>query len=253
MVQPTMFPVQGIVELGPLRGESGGRKLQIVGEGIYASKCFLPERPYTLVNEVVCAELATKLELPIPARRYLEFQDKLWFGMEWRADQSNLTEQTLNNLTNKDKVADLIAFDVFVCNPDRHDGNIIVQKVSPVLHLYTFFVIDHSHALVGTRTRAQQLISGSTDTTSYLRHNRMLLALIHSLTQFDEFIGRVQALTKTEIAEVIDSVPKVWRPTPDDTLSLVPFLVRRKEQLRELLREARDCFPNLVQGGHNEV
>ena len=71
--------------------------------------------------------------------------------------------------------------------------------------------------------------------------------------QFNQFIHRVEALTVPEINAIVNAVPSEWRPAPDDSSLLAPFLIERKEQLRHLLPDTAASFPNMVQGGNDEM
>jgi hypothetical protein len=241
-----MFPPPGgIIDLGALAGASGGQRLQIVGSNVYASKCFIPARPYTLVSEAVCAELAILLDLPIPGYRQIAFQGKLWFGLEWRAEGRDLKPGMESNLTNLDVVPAMFAFDVLVCNPDRNRGNIVFQKVSPTLERYRLQMIDHSHALGGDRANMDDFIKSVKDPQTYLQYWPELRATVTAKAQFEPFLQRVEALTRPQVEEIVDTVAAEWRPNPDQTPSLTGFLLQRATQLRSLMSQVGALFPNL--------
>jgi hypothetical protein len=240
-----MFEITGVIDLGVLGGASGAHKLQVPGDAIYASKSFISERPYTLVSEVLCAELASMLGLPIPARRYVTFQGNTWFGLEWRPEFRTLSDKVVSRLTNLDQVPSLIAFDIYVCNQDRHDANIVIQKVSPVLDRFAFWLIDHGHALAGPYASASQFTGDNHDASRYLRHNAILREQVRSYSDFKPFLTRLEDMSETALAEIEQAVVREWRPQPDETSLLIDFLWQMKSHVGELLTTVKDHFPNL--------
>lgn len=247
MTQQEMFPAPGgIVDWGQLQGASGGRKLEVVGDAVYASKCFIPQRPYTLASEAVCADLAILLDLPIPAYRRLSFQGKLWFSLEWRPDGRDFRPGMEEELTNIDAVPAMFAFDVLICNGDRNRNNIVFQKVSPALERYRFQLIDHSHALGGDKPTKDAFVQGIQTPERYLQYWPELRSTVTSVKQFEPFLIAVENLDVSELDRIVSEVPSEWRPNPDDISYLPQFLIQRAAQLRHLISQAATQFPNLV-------
>jgi hypothetical protein len=240
-----MFPVGGVIQLSSLPGASRALKLDWMGEGTYAAKCYTAEKPFTLVAETVCAELALFLNLPIPAYRAVPFQGKTWFGMEWRAENRMLEPRMIGNLVNTDTVPGIFAFDVLTCNWDRNDSNLVVQKASPALERYKLWMIDHSHALGGDLPTPNDFLGRDKSPMQYLRYWENLRGLVIKWEQFQPFLKRVKALGSTQLTAMIRAVPTEWRPPGANLSYLSDFLLSRAGCLEDLLWEARGEFPNL--------
>ncbi len=247
MVQHSLFPPPGgVIDLGPLHGASQAKKLEIVGDAVYAAKCFLEQRPRTLVSEPVCAELALLFGLPIPAYRHLAFQGTLWFALEWRPDHRQFAPGMQYQLVNADCLAAMFAFDVLVCNWDRNLSNIVFQKVSPALERYRFNLIDHSHALGGDEPDNATFISHLKPPDGYLQYWPELRSLIPSWNDFEPLLRKVEALTASDVTQVVGAVPAEWRPKLDESQMLTDFLGERASNLRSLVQAAAHMFPTMT-------
>lgn len=246
MAQQTMFPVPGgVVDLGPLQGASGARKLEVVGSSVYASKSVIPNRPYTLVSETVCAELAILLDLPIPGYQRITFENKLWFGLEYRPDHHDFKSGMESNLTNIDVLPGIFAFDVLVCNFDRNRRNLVFQKVSPALERYRVVMIDHSHALGGDKASTRDFLASVQGPQAYLQYWPELRATIASSAQFEPLLRKAEGLKHSDLVEIVGAVPAEWRPSPDESSRLIDFLLKRASNLRDLMSQTSSLFPNL--------
>lgn len=234
----------GVIDLGGLGGASSARRLELVGTGIYAAKRLTDNPPYTLVNEVVCAELALMFDLPMPAYRTIEFQGETWFGLEFRVDHQDYKPEMQSLIVNSASLPHLLAFDVLICNGDRHRQNLVFQKVSPAVERYRYQVIDHSHALVGTKSSVSEFTGSIQAPSAYLQHWPEFKAMVTSEADFEGFLGMAEVISTADVDSAVAAVPSVWRPTPDDCSKLTNLLVQRARQIRTLMKQAQSCFPN---------
>lgn len=250
MVQPTFFDQKGIAELGRLCGASGGYLLDWLNHGHYAAKEYSTAKPYTLVSEYISADIASLLGLPIPARQIITFKGKRMLGFEWRDDAKSFEPSMEANLTNADAIPGMLAFDVLLCNRDRHGGNVLLQRPSPSLDRYTFCLIDHSHALIGDMPNMEALIQ------FLKRHHEPdpflqvappgLRELITNWADFDPWLSRIESLTGTKLGNILTGIPDEWRPQHNDCSLIIDFLLARKNRVRHLLFDGRAYFPNLI-------
>lgn len=250
MVQPTFFNQEGIAELAALRGASGGYILDCLNHGHYAAKEYLTAKPYTLVSEYVCADIASLLGLPIPARQIIPFKGKKMLGFEWRGDAKSFEAGMEAKLTNANAIPGMLAFDVLVCNRDRHGGNVLLQRPSPNLDRYTFYLIDHSHALIGdmpSMGTLMEFLDRHHDPNSFLQVAPLQLrALVSDWADFDPWLLKIESLTETNLENILVGIPDEWRPQQNDCVLIIDFLLARKNRVRHLLGDGRLCFPKLM-------
>jgi hypothetical protein len=248
MVQRDFFDPAGIMDLGQLSGASGAHALQIYGDRIYAAKCFLANRPYTLLNEHVAAGLAQALNLPIPIIKHIRFQDKLWFGVEWEpAGGHLLTEEKIPLLLNAQDIPRILAFDVLICNHDRHQGNIVIQQIYPSPERYRLWIIDHSHCLAADQLSKDVLIgkNDGPDGKLYISRLPIFINAVKDINDFDGILRDIEAIDGIEISKILQTTPKEWVTHIDDLTFLETFLSERKRKVRSLIAASVDIFPNI--------
>jgi len=225
---------------------SGARWLGVYHEQgltIYAAKCPRDDHPYLLLNEAVCAALADALQLPIPAFRVIKLDNQLWFGLEKKEPKVAYTRENLAVCVNRDQVPGVLVFDVFVCNPDRHEGNVLLHQFQQQPPAIKLWIIDHSHALVSTKQDVAALVAANHDTQEYLKlpHHS---AVVKQRSQFKSFLERLEALDSTVFQEITASLPCEFVPSGADLVSLTGFLIRRRDEARTLLQMAFQHLPN---------
>lgn len=254
MVQPTFFDQEGIAELAPLPGASGGYLLDWLKHGHYGAKEYSTTKPYTLVSEYICADIASSLGLPIPARQIIPFKGRKVLGFEWRADAKSFEPGMEAKITNANAIPGMLAFDVLVCNRDRHGGNVLLQRPSPNLDRYTFYLIDHSHALIGDMPNMKaltQFLDNHHDPAPFLQVAPMQLrALVSGWDDFDPWLAKIESLTRTGLENILIGIPAEWRPKENDSALIIDFLLARKDRVRSLLHDGQVYFPEIdVKGG----
>jgi hypothetical protein len=247
MHQGKLFPILGVVDLGPVgEGVSGAHWLGVYDEQgltVYAAKCRSEQHPYLLVNEAVCAAVADALQLPIPAWAAILLDNQLWFGLEKKEPKVAYTAENLISCVNSDQVPGILVLDVLVCNSDRHIGNAVLhqfQQSPPELRLW---IIDHSHALVGSRRSVSALLAANNSTRDFLKlpHHRHVL---QRRSQFSDFIDRLEGIDSTLFDRIMASLPKEFIPSGADLGALTSFLVARRDEVRSLIDAAFRDLPD---------
>lgn len=250
MVQPTFFEQKGIAELSRLQGASEGYLLDWLNHGHYAAKEYLTAKPYTLVSEYISADIASLLGLPIPARQIITFKGKRMLGFEWRDDAKSFEPGMEAKLTNTNAIPGMLALDVLLCNRDRHRGNVLLQRPSPSLDRYTFYLIDHSHALIGDMPNMEalmQFLRGHRDPDPFLQVVPLeLRKLVSDWADFDPWLSRIESLTETNLKNILVGIPDEWRPQHNDCSLIIDFLRARMNRVRHLLIDGRAYFPKLM-------
>ncbi len=85
---------------------------------------------HVAANELVAAGIAQRMGLPVLDARVLELNGDLYFGSTWM-DGSRyhpvIDRELLYRCHNSQKVYEMVVFDTWVCNEDRHAKNLIVR------------------------------------------------------------------------------------------------------------------------------
>lgn len=243
--QPSMFDQHGIADLGALGGVSGGHLLDWFGHGYWAAKRYDSTKPWTLVSEILCADIASLLGLPIPARRVIPFNGK-WLGFEWRGDSKSFCNGMETNLINKDIVPGMIVFDVWICNKDRHSGNVILQRPSEGISQYNLSLIDHSHALIGDLPNLdalRQFIQLNNDPRCFVMPvPQQLRNVVCHLEDYIPWLMKVESFNIEQLDEVIQVIPTEWIPSQEQLASLINFVALRASNVKSLVMDNPQLF-----------
>lgn len=250
MVQNSFFDQTGIAVIRHLSGASGGILVDWLNHGYYSAKPYTENRPYTLITEWLCADIATILDLRIPAREVIQFREEKLLGIEWRSNSVGFMPGMENKLTNANMIPGIFAFDILICNRDRHHNNILFQRPNPGADKYTCILIDHSHALIGNmqnKEAFERFIRNNQDPGAYIGSvPQQLKDLIVSMEDFDPWIDKIEALSHSDLQSSLAGIPSEWRPTPDESPELIDFIIFRKDNIRSLLSNSESYFRNMV-------
>jgi len=214
---------------------------------------------HVAANELVAAGLATKMGLPIPPYCILSRGKKLYFGSN-RQDRTNhhigLDNGLLARCSNIDKVYELVVFDAWICNLDRHAGNFLVRcsgtvssatKQCPAAE-HNFMVIDHDDCLLPddrdvTHFTGRLLATQVSECIplEFVRDQIMLPV------RLGDAIRIAENISDEEIAKIINGVPVRWIP-PEERPQWAGFLISRRKLLRSLFIAEREIFGWLKAG-----
>lgn len=248
-MQSPLFSQEGVAELRKLPGASSGHVVDWLNHGHFAVKEYTKAKPYTLISEWLCADIASSLGLPIPSRRTIPYNGQC-LGFEWRDDSKEFMPGMESKLLNPEAIFGMLAFDVLVCNRDRHSGNILFQRPSPGVAKYNLELIDHSHALIGDLANFAALegfLTKNPDPDSFLRKAPSeLRGLVKDLAAFDPWIHKIESLSQTQLTDSAAQLPDEWKPNPDETGRLVDLLNSRRQAIRQLLESGKGQFPNVA-------
>jgi hypothetical protein len=210
-----------------------------------------PGNPYCVVNEIVAAEIGRRLRLPVPpCCVVMDPQSRAFFA----SLNFNLTGNALPpiipaNFTGVfgDTVADILAFDIYICNSDRHAGNLTADYTAPA----RCNVFDHSHAVLGgnppmgsarlTIARNALVIDGGIGGS---RH-----CLIDQVTDdrwFDRMLKRIEAVEEYFIKELVSDMAEYGLST-QEVNDLTTFLLERRTLVRGLISSNKPAFPAISQ------
>jgi hypothetical protein len=225
-------------------GENGG-------EYITKGPSLNPERPYVAANEPIAARVAESLGLPLLDYRLLYLDDDLFFGSSWMPPESfhpTITKELFDRCENRDRSYDLVVFDVWIGNTDRHANNLMVRKLGRVARedRLLLTLIDHSHALIPDGRKLDELEQKIGDVPpirlDFVRES------IRSRSVLADAVGQVQDMTNARISAIVSSVPAEFL-SAEDGERVEQFLVHRRDRLHELIASASLTFPRLHPGG----
>lgn len=146
----------------------------------------------------------------------------------------------IQKLNDPGQLLQTFVFDIWICNVDRHGGNLIVY---PRGDGYSFYLIDHGLALSGALNwRRTPWPSPYWERVwSYTpRYVRGLLSYLHSYKQLKPYIRTIQRIPAREIKDIVDSLPESLLPTGEKELLKKMLLYRQRRLHRFIKRWFRD-------------
>lgn len=207
--------------------------------------------PYCVVNEIVAAEIGRRVRIPVPpCCVVVDGTGKAFFAsLSFNLTGNSLPPIIPNNFaaTFGHAVADILVFDIFICNSDRHAGNLTADYTAPA----RFNVFDHSHAVLGgnppvgsARLTAMQnalVIDGG------IGGNRH--CLIDQITDdrpFERMLERIEHLEDYFINELVGDVAD-YGLSAQEASDLTAFLLGRRTLVRNLIANNKAAFPGITQ------
>jgi hypothetical protein len=243
-----------ILDSGAIGRGSSGAHLVVADDGheyIIKGGSYSLDHPYLAANELICANLARLLDLPILPFCIIKWGHDLYFGSRWldvQTYQPFSTTGTLAGVDNIERLYDLVMFDTWVINNDRQGDNLFIVESEDYLGTKrrSMFAIDQGHCLLPPGRSPEEL---SQYEIAPVRESLFLDAVregMVSRTSFDEALGRLLAVPFEEIAAAVHSVPEEWMSS-SDRFRVAAFLYARRAFLKtQFVTPAADVFPNLV-------
>ncbi len=202
-------------------------------------------------NEFLSARIATRLELPVPGFRLVEFRGSLpatetWFCSQEVHPGTNLDSTNYNSIRNQSAASGIVLFDLWLCNTDRKNEHLLVDKSSQAEKLY---MIDHGHTLL-TNGDFPTLRSADFEKGSrFLSGSADLCKGVSNVNEFGSALEAINAIDEGELESWIASSPGAWIPDQGKLAELKQFLIERRAKLRSILELTAIIFPNLQKGG----
>jgi hypothetical protein len=207
---------------------------------------FSPGESYVAVNELLAAIIAKQLGLPVLDYGLVEMGGQTAFASHWMQTGSfdpGIIEATFLQCENRDRVYDLVVFDTFICNQDRHAQNLMVRRRRAASQPDRLALVlnDHSRALMPPGVSPSTIsvwLGTSPDLFVQLDFIRAAVTQVEALRAA---IDAVERLSDEEVRSFV-------RIIPDDVLALAErshlerFLLNRRAELRQVFRSAT-VFP----------
>lgn len=212
--------------------------------------------PYCIPNELICAELARFLRLPMPPTALVaDGTNAPWFA----SLSFDLNGNTLPPVDPARCVKELpelstglLLFDIWVGNCDRHVGNFQVDFSTKPPHMDIF---DHSHALCGYvagqgEARMTALMDrlgisvDPADPTKSGTHRHCLVDVLNTDDHFGTWIDRIK-LAPDYILESVVREAQPYGLTSQETTAGIRFLKHRRNTLEGLIEAHQAEFKSI--------
>lgn len=218
--------------------------------------------PYTLANEMICAELGRLLGLPVPAWGLVEAPNQTGRMETWFASLDfNLKGDTLPPVNPKEVVDELpleatgvLIFDMWIANPDRNRQNLSLDLSSKPPKLSVF---DHGWALLGGQAGcgAERLkaveghlgISFGQGVGAHTGpHRHCLLDALSTDEHFGFWLERIRTIPDWQVQAACGQAAGRGA-TPSELKAAETFLLKRKKRKRldRLITKNRERFPEI--------
>lgn len=242
-------------------------QLLLADDELYVTKLCVDAASRRLaINELLAAQLAQQIQLPIPSfaivivppdlQSWLELPtgvqsprfDEVHFGSRhlvscgYRDVFEFIPKPALPKISNLSDFSGAYVFDKWLANSDRRQ--FVVGRRSTRLP-YTVFFIDNGHCFGGEEWACSDLpLAGQTSL------GPPLCVFDGHESAFAEWIGRIEALDPRKIWECADEIPETWLKGNESPFSeLVELTVQRIRKLRDLVREGAQALKQQGCGG----
>lgn len=192
---------------------------------------------YEVFNEIVCTELGRALGLPIPVGMVTDKNGEVYYCSGNVAPAQEFPPADLAHLASNhpDLYCGIAVFDGWVCNPDRHGGNVFYNEDDG-----TVYLIDHGMAVMARR--------GSIN----LKHNEDRLPICQHFADevlcfaaFCDWFDKLIRIPHHFIEATVREAAKVG-VSLDDAIEAGQLLIARRSVLCNLFSSNKAAFPKLA-------
>lgn len=224
--------------------------------------------PKVLANEWLAAKFGEMLNLCFPPsciiRLDAEFIRKngflmmnkvkpgLHFACQYLNHTGYIDRHYLSRAINKEQLAGVMLFDHLFHNLDRtwNHRNLLVRREPEG---YKIYAIDNSHLFKRGVWNAPLLEKLENEIQINKRRSYGLL-LKHFLNKkhFEVFIEKIRELTDEQLAALVDSIPEEWLPDGKERLSLLHYLIVRRDMVDTIAEKLYDYIHTTKKGKSNK-
>lgn len=212
-----------------------------------------PEHRLVAANELIAVQLAAHVGIPVREHAVLAMGPDLFFGSSRMIANTfeTLTEALYRRCGNRSIIYQVVAFDVWLINGDRHNGNLLARVVpGSKPSEYALLANDHSHCLVWPREDASVLtglVGAPLDCTRrppfvkipFIRGDIVDGSKIH------QAIDQIESITDQALDAIVNSVPDGLIDA-NDRVIYGGFLKGRRDRLRKIFHDGGSLLPNLT-------
>ncbi|MNJ52778.1 hypothetical protein D3C77_481310 [compost metagenome] len=215
-----------------------------------------PQGVKVLVNELICSQLAKKMDLPIPDGKVIfipkgvnnspSSQEGPHFGSRFIPHGIlHPSDLDLARCTNIGQAADMILFDYWLDNNDRHiwtqDKQNLIIAGGPEPKLW---MIDQANVFNGPHWNAKTLLNKMNNFTAYWGTlYQRFVPFIDGSHPFRESLSKLHSLTRDDLFNASSNIPVEWGVSERDVVSLVNYMEHRRNAMNSLIQSIIYNFP----------
>lgn len=228
-----------------------------VGTGVMASlnvavqgiaKRGSEDLPYTVPSELICANLARAIRLPVPPSLVVEDANGVPFhvSMNFVLAGQNLPPADAAAAVAHDAslCAGAVLFDLWICNGDRHAGNLAFDAAQGRMMLF-----DHSHALFASQDIDAWLARAQ---SAFNIGGHCLAAHLQRATDFASWNSRIAQVPEYFIEGLVEDAVEVGLPV-GKVRACTDFLLHRRKNLLSILETGAHAFPQVPPSEWNQI
>lgn len=197
---------------------------------------------YLIANEWISSSIASFLGLPAPPFAIMQKSDArtrmfVTIRFDQNSKQKNVNPEALWR-ANRWLTIGIITFDVLICNQDRHDSNIKVDKPEAPKQVHVF---DHERAIFYCQNgRGRSWLTKNRGESS-IGPFHCLPPVVTDIDLFPEWVQRVQDIPDWFFADVCKEV-RGYGITNSDADAAVDFLRHRRDKISALILSSKSYF-----------
>ncbi|MBA2276767.1 MAG: hypothetical protein H0W06_03305 [Chloroflexia bacterium] len=232
-------------------GVSGARHVLAENGNEYIVKgpSLSPHEPYIGANEFIAAMLGRALGLPVLDFVLVDLCGNTLFASSWMQKGTwdpAITEHTFQQCENRDRVYDLVVFDAWVSNGDRHDQNLIVRRQRRPGGQDRLFLLlnDHSRCLIQPNQTPADLLALRNSTPERYIMLPFIRDAIVNPGALGDAVAAVEGLGADTIRTCVRLTPEEFLPVAERGL-VEDFLIEMRKVLRQLFNASSNAFTAL--------
>jgi hypothetical protein len=215
-------------------------------EWIIKGPVLSPNNPFVGVNELIAAQLASLLRLPVLKFRLVRYKERICFASAWlKRDQFDfMTPSLLTDCWNRDHLHGGVSFDSWILNEDRHLGNLLARRVATGLHVGEVELLfnDHSHALLAPPAKPFHLAGKAQEPDRKYRPKASAICeCVNSRTLLVEAVERIEGMSAADIEGCVRNTPHEWL-NGRQKQQVAEFLVLRRTEVRNSFRSTLPIY-----------
>jgi hypothetical protein len=211
----------------------------------------LPQDPYIVVNELIAAEMGRVLRLPVPPGFVVTDGNQT---PHFASLDFNLTGVSLPPIVPDQfeaafqaYIGAILVFDIFICNSDRHAGNLSADYNNP----QRFNLFDHSHSLLGGhhhgaigQARLAAAVNALVVDGRIGGNPHVLRDRIQDDRLFSEYLNRLTSIPDYYIRATVKEAAQLGLSVAE-AQALEDFLLARRASVGPLISQNKAAFPRI--------
>lgn len=209
-----------------------------------------PSGTRIMVNEYIAGKLGQLLSLPIVPFEVVQIEEEFikkhsilsnykfapgsQFASLYLENCIQLERNSRNEhvtITNREHLARMIVFDLWIGNTDRKENNVLLEPVVP--KGYYLHMIDHGRCFSNADWTVKAL-KQMPKMSVKLNVHKWCASLIQNQNEVQVAIEEIMALSEEKINEVIDSIPNDWEVSDVERKELIMHLLKARELLKDI-------------------